>query len=68
MHTQGDFCRSSRKFIMAIIVIIIIAYSWLPVSEKHLQKANNDGAMHRGNEIYCGFIHIKTKTKKQLFF
>lgn len=47
---------------MAIIIIIsiIIVYSWLPVFEKHLQKANHDGVIHIGNGIYCGTLHVKT--------
>lgn len=61
-------CRSSRKFIiMAIIIIIIhiIVFSWLPVFEKHLQKVNNYGVIHIGNGNSVG--SSTKKTKKHVF-
>lgn len=57
--------------VIIINIIIIIIYSWLPVFEKHLQKAYHDGVIHRGNGFYCGTLHIKknieSKDKKHLF-
>lgn len=52
---------------MAIIIIIIniIVFSWLPVFEKHLQKANNDGVIHIGNGNSVGSSTKKTKTKNK---
>ena len=60
------------SIIIIINIIIIIVYSWLPVFEKHLQKANHDGVLHRGDGLHCGSLHMKTarrnKDKKHVLY